>query len=988
MSARRSASVGALPQEKKHFVSRNESSSGVTLDVRCACQYFQSDSLLPERINPVDSRPSSKLGFHHDLACPQFTADATAGTIERNVQSPTMGFQPMRTGLVAGDRITQPEPERMSLHSVGKHRSWDQASASVDISFVEKYPELEETARTRGLVMRSISDDDPNTMPGTQRPRFTSVDRLSRDPETLSMHSVRSLRRIPSRSPSKQDLYVADIIIPTTRPPLYGRREQRSVSASRRSSNMDLTTFSPQINVITPTPLPQATNRPPSFPRDVSSPVPAIADRQRSYSRDFTPLRSMSPPGGLGYSKAKPPTSLDYMRPDENKENVLNYQAREELLPQNRPIDITKYKTSGDGSTTGEQLVPQNNQIGSSESMQRDLSPIRSPSPPEIIDFRNAKPPMSTDYMRPNENKDGRLIYQLPGETLPQNRPIDMSKYKTSPEASTIVEPEKMDLQTTDKPFDPLQQTVAELEAMQYGQNLVDIRDNIKIQRLSPPLLSDVPTVPLNVDEETRIEINSQVPIVDIDKLVKEEEEKASSRSKSPGRYLETLATQERQGRSRSASPSRGWTPATTTEQQGGNNRARSPPKQTQHFSMDNLQLPEANYHQLKREHSPERQPSPTRIKRSVQNNAKSSNDEEGKTSYATRFKTFFSSKPKEDANDTSKPDNAAIVRQKTPVRERSPSPMPPTQSRFSSMFSKEKSPMREKSPTPSKFSKEKSPMREKSPSPAKQTSSKFMSMFSKEKPTALSVVSGTNAAITNKSQAEPMSIKVVETFSLKVDEMDQYMAKPNKTMPPPPSSLSKSPSVQKSFGSRDEFLPHDQEHSAMDIREAFAPIIIGRSSTEDSSKFLADKRTSRSELSSQDRGLEMRGWSREPSIHHHPELQGKPLYSAAIMMSSSGSINQTAPNDRRMQMHGVRSPSEQRPLLPYKDQKGDFFEGRTQSTDRHRIGGSQDNLSLARISKTVSFNFDERKSRLGQFESSTLPAQKQEFLERTYFSR
>ncbi|XP_065362621.1 uncharacterized protein LOC135956063 isoform X2 [Calliphora vicina] len=1020
MSTRRSASVGALPLEKKHFVSRNESSSGVTLDVRCACQYFQCDSLLPERINPVDSRPASKLDFHHDMQCPQFAPEEEGGMLDRNVHSPTMAFQPMSDRrLMAGDRITQPEPERASMRSVGKHRSWDQASASVDISFVEKYPELEETARTRGLVVRSISDDDPHSMPGMQRQRFTSVDRMSRDPETLSMHSVRSLRRI-SRSPSKQDLYVADINIASSRPP-YGRREQRSVSGSRRSSNMDISTFSPQINVITPTPLPQTSNKPPSFTRDYSSPsLQAMADRQRSYSRDFTPLRSMSPQGGLGYGKAKPPTSTDYMRPDENKENMTYFQDNKDVLPQNRPIDMSKYKTTGDGTTTVEQLVPQSVQTTSIDHTARELSPLRSSGSPEGVDFRNAKPPMSVDYMRPDENKDNLMLYQSPGDVLPQNRPIDMSKYKTSPDASTVVEPIQMNLRATEKPIDPLQQTVAELEANKFSHNLVDIRDNIQIERLSPPLVSEVPGQPLNLDENTRIDINTQVAMVDIDKLVKEEEEKARSRAKSPTRYLDSLARQERQARSRSASPSRYLIERRSAANQQDTNRGRSPGRQLQHLSMDNLQLPDTNYHQLKRGHSPERQPSPTRTKKNATNI--NNMEDPTKTSYSTRFKTFFSSKPKDDADDvinvrdkspmrekspspappasTSK-FSSMFSKEKSPMREKSPSPAPPASaSKFSSMFSKEKSPMREKSPSPapapsgskftSMFSKEKSPIRENSPTPAKPSSSKFMSMFSKEKPTAISVVSGTNAAVTNKAQAEPMSIKVQETFSLKVDEMDQYMAKPAKQIPPPAPSLSKTPSVPKSFSSREDFVEPDRVST--NIGEAFVPMIIGRS-VEGSSQFLADKRTSHSELSSQDRGLEMRSWSKEPSVHHHPELQGKPLFSAAIMMDSSGSINRSSSIDRRIPMHGIRSPSEQRPLLPYKDQTGDFYDGRTQSTDRHRLGGSQDNLSMARMTKTVSFNFDERKSRLSQFESATTTTMpksqvKQEMLERTYFSR
>lgn len=59
----RSSSVGAQPRPKKLFTSRAESVAAAALDVRCACQFFQTTSLLPERVNPVGSRPTSSLGY-------------------------------------------------------------------------------------------------------------------------------------------------------------------------------------------------------------------------------------------------------------------------------------------------------------------------------------------------------------------------------------------------------------------------------------------------------------------------------------------------------------------------------------------------------------------------------------------------------------------------------------------------------------------------------------------------------------------------------------------------------------------------------------------------------------------------------------------------------------------------------------------------------------------------------------------------------------
>lgn len=58
----RSSSLGAVPRQKSLARSRAASSAASPLEVRCACQFFQSDSLIPERINPIGSRPPSRVG--------------------------------------------------------------------------------------------------------------------------------------------------------------------------------------------------------------------------------------------------------------------------------------------------------------------------------------------------------------------------------------------------------------------------------------------------------------------------------------------------------------------------------------------------------------------------------------------------------------------------------------------------------------------------------------------------------------------------------------------------------------------------------------------------------------------------------------------------------------------------------------------------------------------------------------------------------------
>ncbi|XP_064541306.1 uncharacterized protein LOC135430533 isoform X5 [Drosophila montana] len=811
LNSKRSASVGALPAEKKHFVSRVESASGASLDVRCACQFFQCDSLLPERVNPVDSRPGSRQGQHSDE--------------QYHLQR-----------------------DDLSMHSFEVISHADVAP-SVDLSFMERYPELEQTARSRGLVVRSISDATEPDLPGSQgalvagRRRQLSIGGLSsgsvgRFGDTLSMRSGTSLRRI-SAGNSKTDLYCADINIPTPMGRTAGG--QRSASASRRTSNADLFQASilpgsmqpPQLNLIAATPTPGMSDIAPQFHSHQSSPAPATHD------------------------------------------------------------------------------------------------------------FRNAKPPLSPDYMRPSAaNKEN----QYPGATLPQNRPIDVSRFgcdavRPSFLLESDLKPQLNPYQPTVSPMDPLAETVAELEQLAQEHNLVNIRDNIQTQTRRPPSIgSEMSAKPLQVDELTKIEIVRDIPVVDIDALVQGEELKAvehRSRSPRPTR------------RAKSPPPQPPQAPAAMATLQLPSNRPSCPTSSSP--AAATASAPAADQ-QLKRHHTPERQLSPERASKWQPMSSSppativgainlQEASPEVKSTYASRFKSMFSSKPQEP-------------RQKSPTPQRSRSPSP--------FVEQSHSPHREKSPSPSKL----------------------LSVFSKGKPQAMSIVNS-SASVMKRQEAEPLSVRVTETFSLKVDDMDQYSARPAKPLAPPPHA-------QTMYSSREDFAA--SERASVDISDAFAPVVVsavprGTISSIGGASFIAGNRN----LYSSEIEMPGMSWSQSESEFRHSSSKdpsivshgSRPLISVPIQITGSGS----------QVYRPLRAPSEQRFGL---QSKSSFREPRTQSHDRgSRLTGSQEQLygSSARMTKTVSFNFDERRSRLAEFESVDSPLtqkhkEHRDFLERTYFSR
>lgn len=59
----RSASEGGKPRAPSLGKTSRQSSTSSTMEVRCACQFYMSDSLLPERVNPVGTAPPVKMEF-------------------------------------------------------------------------------------------------------------------------------------------------------------------------------------------------------------------------------------------------------------------------------------------------------------------------------------------------------------------------------------------------------------------------------------------------------------------------------------------------------------------------------------------------------------------------------------------------------------------------------------------------------------------------------------------------------------------------------------------------------------------------------------------------------------------------------------------------------------------------------------------------------------------------------------------------------------
>lgn len=75
----RSSSVGAAPKPKVHVTSRAESAGIPVLEVRCGCQFYQSDSNYgpPSHHSPIGTRPQSR-DYYGETSSPVRSSSRTS----------------------------------------------------------------------------------------------------------------------------------------------------------------------------------------------------------------------------------------------------------------------------------------------------------------------------------------------------------------------------------------------------------------------------------------------------------------------------------------------------------------------------------------------------------------------------------------------------------------------------------------------------------------------------------------------------------------------------------------------------------------------------------------------------------------------------------------------------------------------------------------------------------------------------------------------
>ncbi|KAL5291481.1 hypothetical protein ACFFRR_010711 [Megaselia abdita] len=937
MSSRRpsrSASVGAIPREKKHFTSRNESASGLSLDVRCACQFFGNDSLLPERVNPAGSRPGSKIGFH-------------------------------------------PETHPHLLHDNISQQSFQMSG---------NFPIDPDTLSRRGLVVRSISDaSEPDI-----KSREMSVDRFSihsRDPDTMSVRSGISLRKVTN---SNQNLYVADLNIPTSRKPLTRTQVPQYNVAVPPPVQRIQPTFHPQArilpqhmpiqvdqtyheNITEPTmdsfqpsdhilaaSLKEITNI--AMLKDVTNIDPAVQLETKIEIKHMAPaiktVQQMEVQHPQPMDTLKIPTENQLKRQMEDRSQSPERKRMASEEPPQQDVRLTNGDsadhqpvTNGtrrpskfnifrrEGSPMPKDLSLERRPSKLASMFKRDKSPIKETSPKALPEkpsrikkmFRREKETSPAPTNVQLERRPSKIMSMFKKESTPtmlpttlERRPskvLSMFKKEKSPIPDVVVSsasvvdesigkngrrssrvfsmfkreksPVPMEITETSAPTErrsrsplpaprgsfrrrspaPMESRLSPDSAASFQMNVIPATPDIQLSS-SPPTLERRPSKRFSMFRREK----SPVPMD-----TNEPERRGSrvfsmfKRDKTPGREMSPARERSpviERAREKTPEPngtkSKGFsmfkrdkTPA--REMTPG--KERSPV-----IERAREKTPEPNgtkskgFSMFKRDKTPAREMTPGKERSPVIERAREKTPEPN----GTKSKGFSMFK-----RDKTPAREMTPAREKSVTREKTPDPDGGKSKGFSmSMFKREKSPAveREKSPEDRRLQRERSPgieQRERRVSTAmREASPSFFSNLFKSKKEDVTTLAAQEvqmvSSMKSKKAPEMMSVKVIETFSLKVDDMDQYNVVP-KSQPSTPqrsgqasvnASLDwskKAPShsshisltstgkklvsiptgLQKTEGDEDMqsevFSVHSMKSQSIDINDAFRPVILNR---------------------------------------------------------------------------------------------------------------------------------------------------------------
>lgn len=224
MSTRtRSSSFGAKPKPKIHRPSRAESAAALALDVRCACQFYETESLLPERVNPVGynvsgdfepcihlrARMKEQSEIESEIEAAALPHPVTIPTVDsQHFASPSATTDSMEHHQVAhhpptnnGDNLPMTSPA-LSSRSISCNNMGAELQSQQPNFMKQRDPSMSSLLRKRMSEERGLASFDKRiSQSTTSRDRFIAQKDLSQS----TILRNKSLNRSGSQSLGRQE---------------------------------------------------------------------------------------------------------------------------------------------------------------------------------------------------------------------------------------------------------------------------------------------------------------------------------------------------------------------------------------------------------------------------------------------------------------------------------------------------------------------------------------------------------------------------------------------------------------------------------------------------------------------------------------------------------------------------------------------------------------------------------------------------------------
>lgn len=500
----RSASVGATPRHKPLGRSRAVSSQSAYLEVRCGCQYFQTDNLLSDQVNPLGPRPISPVAVVLNTYSPYSTSSSKQDNLDEGATTDSLlsfGIVTTtdyyaETSSLSLSRPTSPYRDHSRSGTLNSHPyefhpiSQPEKSKSGYLDATEQ--EVTETFLERGRK---------RTLSNSVRPIPTKPSELKNSVEEFNVLAQVNSGLLRERSRERSRGRSSEIFPSYEAPPLEAR-------------DSEINSYGPpqqKLPKLNPSEIPQIAISPTTLQMDTSD--PAILSAHLQKFKSFA-----APPPKRSLSEVRAPKNLpplDPSNPEILSAHLQKFKSRAQsevrtssTVPASDPIPagILKDKTNPEVLSAHLQKFKHFNDRekiqGEVETPQKD-SKLVDTKDPEVLSSKLQKFKYFKERAQSEQRTSDSDAKNLESTTLPRSRQHEQ-RTKHHHSFTSPGKPLTLDMRSlvTTKPQEPIEVEKQPIVVPKPSVSTVEKKPAEKIEtkpmvaEIKPPLIAEIKHVP------------------------------------------------------------------------------------------------------------------------------------------------------------------------------------------------------------------------------------------------------------------------------------------------------------------------------------------------------------------------------------------------------------------------------------------------------------------------------------------------------------